>query len=175
MTIERPAPTEYAPYYERYLSLMSPDADLLALLREQPASLRHILTGLTDPEATQPPAPVKWSIKQVLIHLIDCERVFAYRALAIARGEEQPLPNFEQDDYVAASEVQTRPLLDIVQEHAAQRAATLALAQSLSSTALARMGTAAGQPVSTRALLWIIAAHEYHHQQLLAQLLHVAA
>jgi len=171
--ITRPVAGEYAPYYETYFAQLPAGADLLTLLREQPAALRHILTGVTDQEAGQPTAPGKWSIKQILSHLVDCERVFAYRALAIARGEQQPLPGFDQDDYVRQAHVD-RPVTELLAEHAAQRAATLALLQGLAPDAFQRKGTAAGQPVSVRALAWVIAAHEEHHHQLLRRHLHPA-
>ncbi len=171
MLIPRPVPGEYAPYYETYFARLPATAtDLLALLREQPATLRHLLTGTTDTAAAQPTAPGKWSRKEVLIHLIDTERVFAYRALAIARGETHPLPAFEQDDYVRTAGANARPLPDLLSEHAAQRAATVALLAGLPPGAYERVGTASSQRVSVRALAWVIAAHEAHHQYLLAAL-----
>ncbi len=170
-----PADTEYAPYYSRYTQLLDPTADVLALLRAQPAALRHTFQGLTEARATEKPAPHKWSIKEALIHLIDTERVFAYRAMAVARGEQQPLPAFDQDAWVAESEVQTRPLADLLAEYVTQRTATLGLLRGLSDQALARLGTANGHVVSPRALAWIMAGHDEHHQRAFAQLVRPAA
>lgn len=171
--IPRPAPGEYAPYYETYLGKLTPDqTDLLGMLREQPARLRHLLAGVNDAEATQASAPGKWSLKQILIHIIDTERVFAYRTLALARGEQNPLLSFEQDDYVANADVAHRPLSDLLAEHAAQRTATVALLQGLSAEAFARTGTVAGHLATARALAWIITAHEEHHHRLLNSYLH---
>jgi uncharacterized damage-inducible protein DinB len=169
--ITRPLPGEYAPYYDGYFRQLPAGEELLPLLQAQPAALAELLVYLTDAQATHPLAPGKWSVKQVLIHLIDCERVFAYRALAIARGEQQALPSFEQDDYVANAHVASRSVADLLAEHAAQRAATIALLAGISPTVHAATGTVAGRPVSVRALAWVIAAHETHHYRLfLAQL-----
>ncbi len=174
--ISRPLPGEYAPYYETYFARLPPEGELLPLLREQPAALRHLLTGTTDAEAGQPFAPGKWTLKQVVTHLIDSERVFAYRAMAIARGEQQPLPGFEQDDYVASSGANDRSLTDLLAEHAAQRASTVALLAGLPTVAHARTGTTSNTPgVSVRAIAWVIAAHEAHHHYLLAAARHHAA
>lgn len=172
MPISRPQPGEYAPYYDTYFRQLPPDAtDLLGLLRAQPAALRRLLGGLSDADATAPTAPGKWSVKQILTHLLDTERVFAYRALALARGEQQPLTGFEQDDYVAAADANARSLPELLTEHAAQRAATVALLAGLPEAAHTRTGTTAGTSgVSVRALAWVIAAHEIHHQRLLAAL-----
>lgn len=164
-----PEPTEYAPYFGRYTQLLDPTTDVLALLRAQPAALRRIFTGCTDAEATVQPAPGKWSIKESLIHLVDTERVFAYRAMAVARGEQQSLPTFDQDEWVAQADVHPRLLADLLVEYATQRAATLGLLASLSEPALARIGTANNNPVSARALAWIIAGHDEHHQRAFAQ------
>ncbi len=171
-SILRPVSGEYAPYFDTYFVQLpaDPALELLPLLREQPAALRHLLTGTTDAEATAPTAPGKWSIKQILTHLIDCERVFAYRTLAIARGEQQPLPSFDQDAYVAASSANERTVIDLLAEHAAQRTGTLAMLAGLPAAALARIGTVSGRPgVSARAMAWVIAAHELHHHRLLAE------
>lgn len=172
-SIARPLSGEYAPYYETYFARLPATGELLPLLREQPAALRHLLTGTTEAEAGQPFAPGKWTVKQVLTHMIDTERVFAYRAMCIARGEQQPLPGFEQDEYVALSGAADRRLADLLIEHAAQRAATVALLAGLPPEAHTRTGTASNFPgVSVRAIAWVIAAHEAHHHHLLAAARH---
>ena len=170
--ISRPLLDEYAPYYHTYVGKLPAEGELLPLLREQPAALRHLLIGFTDAEAGQPTAPGKWSIKQIVAHMIDTERVFAYRALAFARGEQQPLPGFDQDEYVALADSNDRALTDLLAEHAAQRAATVALLAGLPEASHVRTGTANGQRVSVRALAWITAGHEIHHHNLLAVVRH---
>lgn len=163
----RPADTEYAPYYARYISLIS--GGPLQALREQPQELRRLLHGFTDEQARLRYAPGKWSIKESLVHVLDTERIFAYRALRIARGDQTPLPGFEQDNYVPASAADSRPLEDILNEYDAVRAATLSLFASLPEAAVSRTGTASGHPVSVRALAYMLPGHEAHHLQLLRE------
>ncbi|UYZ63876.1 DinB family protein [Hymenobacter weizhouensis] len=160
-----PAATEYAPYYARYISRIS--GDPLAALREQPAALRRRLHALTDEQAGLRYAPGKWSIKEMLVHVLDTERIFAYRVLRIGRGDQTPLPGFEQDDYVPASEADSRSLADILHEYDTVRAATLSLLESLPAGAADRRGTASGHPVSVRALAYILPGHEAHHLTIL--------
>ena len=162
-----PDPTEYAPFYHTYVRLIA--GDPLAALRQQPRELHQLLTGLTDEQARFQYAPGKWSIKEKLVHMLDTERIFAYRALRIGRGDTTPLPGFEQDDYVPASEADSRPLASILAEYDAVRAATLHLFESFSETGLRRQGTASGQLVSVRALAYILPGHEAHHQNLLRE------
>lgn len=160
---DRPATTEYAPYYAHYVSLIPQGHDPLQQLREQPITLRHLLAGVTDEQALLRYAPGKWSLKEMLVHVTDTERIFAYRALRIARGDQQPLPGFEQDDYVPASGADARTLEDILHEQNTVRAATLSLLASFSAEAIGRFGTASGQPVSVRAMAYLLAGHEAHH------------
>ncbi|MBD2716108.1 DinB family protein [Microvirga sp. STR05] len=165
--ITPPAATEYAPYYGTYVRLVT--GDPLAALQAQPAELRRLLTGLTEQQGQFRYASGKWSIKEMLVHMIDTERIFAYRALRIARGDTTPLPGFEQDDYVPASEADSRSLTSILHEYDTVRAATLSLLESLSEAQLGRQGTASGQPVSVRAMNFIIAGHEAHHLHILQE------
>lgn len=161
-TAARPAPTEHAEYYGRYISQL-PDGDVLETLRAGVKELEALLGGLTDEQALYRYAPGKWSIKEVLGHMLDVERVFAYRALRIARGDETPLPGIEQDDYVKAAEFDRRPLASLLAEYRHQRAANLELFGSMDADALMRKGTASGCPFTVRALIWVIAGHERHH------------
>lgn len=162
-----PAATEYAPFYHTYVRLIP--GDPLAALRAQPQELRRLLAGLSDGQALLRYAPGKWSIKESLVHMLDTERIFAYRALRIARGDTTPLPGFEQDNYVPASGADARPLADILREYDTVRAASLSLLESFTAEALGRQGTASGQPVSVRALAYILAGHEAHHLHILQQ------
>jgi uncharacterized damage-inducible protein DinB len=162
-----PAVTEYAPFHHTYIRLIS--GDPLAALRAQPQELRRLLAGLRDEQALLRYAPGKWSLKEMLVHMLDTERIFAYRALRIARGDTTPLPGFEQDDYVPASNADARPLADILAEYTTVRAASLSLLESFTAEAVGRQGTASGQPVSVRAMAYILAGHEAHHLHILQE------
>ncbi|HEU4700581.1 MAG TPA: DinB family protein [Gemmatimonadales bacterium] len=166
--IARPAPEEYAPYFGRYVDRVPADvADPLALLRTQLETTPALFERVGEAGATYRYAPGKWSIKEILGHLAETERIFGYRALAFARGETQPLPGFDEDAYTAAGRFDARPLADLVEEYRAVRRATLALFRGLDAEALAFVGTASGGPMSARALAWIIPGHELHHLETL--------
>ncbi|RIV25226.1 DinB family protein [Fibrisoma montanum] len=162
-SIARPAASEYNPFYNTYVSLIPNDDDPLGQLRRQPDELKAMLGHLTDEQGMFRYAPGKWSIKESLVHMIDTERIFAYRALRIGRGDQTPLPGFEQNDYVPMSGADRRSLVSIWQEYEAVRSATLALFDSFDAGALERIGTASGGPMSVRALAYIIPGHEAHH------------
>ncbi|MBG8553935.1 DinB family protein [Hymenobacter guriensis] len=158
--LARPGADEYAPYYHTYVRLVE---DPFRQLREQPIHLRQLLASLTDEQGLLRYAPGKWSIKESLVHMIDTERIFAYRALRIARGDTTALPGFEQNDYVPASGADDRPLTGILAEYDAVRAATLSLLDSLRPQDFERRGTASNNPVTVRAMAYILAGHEAHH------------
>ncbi|WP_400190407.1 DinB family protein [Hymenobacter sp. B81] len=162
----RPTAAEYGTYYEGYIRQIPAGHDPRQQLRAQAAALQATIAGLSNEQALFRYAPGKWSIKETLVHIIDTERVFAYRAFCIARGEVQPLPGFDQDQFTAHSGADARPLADILREYQAVRAATLALLDSFGPEALARQGTASGMPVSVRALSYMLSGHEAHHLQL---------
>jgi uncharacterized damage-inducible protein DinB len=164
--LTRPDAAEYGAYYDRYIQQIPAGYDPLQQLRGQQAELHQLLGGLTDEQALLRYAPGKWSIKETLVHVIDTERIFAYRALRIARGDQQPLPGFDQDAYTAHSGADARSLADILREYDAQRAATLALLESLPEEAWARTGVASDLKVSVRALCFMLPGHEAHHLQL---------
>lgn len=169
MLSTRPAAGQYAPYYETYVRLIPAGTNPLVLLQQQPRELRQLLEPLTEEQGQFAYAPGKWSIKESLVHMIDTERIFAYRALRIARGDQQALPGFEQNDYVPASGANARSMADILEEYDTVRAATLSLLRSFQPEALERMGTASNNPVSVRALAYIMAGHEAHHLHLLRE------
>jgi hypothetical protein len=158
----RPASDEHSPYYGGYIDQV-PEGDILTLLAEQIERTTALLEGLTDEQALFRPTPTDWSVKEVVCHVSDSERIFAYRALRIARGDTTPLPGFDQEPYVAAAEADVRPLADLLAEFGTVRTATLWLFRSLPSSAWLRRGTASEAPVSVRALAYIIAGHENHH------------
>ena len=164
--ISRPNRTEYADFYANYISKV-PDGDLFNFLVLQPDNFDGLVNDLTDDQATQPAAPGKWSVKQILGHLCDTERVMSYRILRFARGDRTELEGFEQDDYVAAADSNGRSATDLLAELRSVRVATLALVRSLTDDASVRSGIANGHPVSVRALVYIIGGHAQHHLELL--------
>jgi len=164
--IARPATDEYAPYYGTYVSKV-PEGDLFALLSNQLADTLTLIRSLPEARGGHRYAPGKWSIKEVIGHVIDAERIFSYRGLRIGRGDATPLPGFEQNDYVPAGAFDRRTLRDLADELAAVRQATILLFRHLDAEALARRGTASGNPISARALAYIIAGHERHHVEIL--------
>lgn len=164
--ISRPAVTEYLPFAITYVQLVPEGQNPLEQLRRQGAEVSALLASLTDEQALFRYAPGKWSIKESLLHLIDSERIFAYRALRIGRGDQTSLPGFEQDDYVPNSGADTRPLTNILHEYETVRAATLSLFDSFTPETYQRAGMASGGPLSVRALAHIIPGHEAHHLHL---------
>ncbi len=162
----RPNENEFAPYYGRYISLI-PEGDFFPLLNKHFDETLGFLRNLTDAQAETRYEQGKWSIKEVLGHVIDTERIMSYRALRIARADETPLPGFEQDDYVRAANFDSRALNDLLAEFQAVRAATVSLFRSFDETAIGRRGTASTFPVTVRALAYIIAGHERHHVKVL--------
>ncbi len=165
--IRRPAPAEYAAYYEGYVSLVEAGADVVETLRRQLGDTLALLRGLDEAHGDSRYAPGKWSIKEVVGHVIDAERVFAYRALAFARGETQPQPGYDQDDYLNRANFGARTLRDLADELAHVRASTLDLFRHLDPDAWARRGVANENEVSVRALAYIIAGHETHHTRII--------
>jgi len=160
--IARPNSSEFIPYYSRYIDLV-PDGDLLALLETQHRATQEMLALLTPEQAKHRYASGKWSVTEVIGHLADCERIFAYRALRFARNDSTPLPGFDENLYTPAARYGERLLGDVAAEFATVRAGTLALFRGLSADALQRSGSANGDSVSVRALAYIIAGHERHH------------
>ena len=163
MPTARPADGDFLPYHANYIRLVPVGADPLATLRAQAQEVRAAFAPLTEAQAKRAYAPGKWTPKEMLLHQIDTERIFAYRALRFARGDGQNLPGFEQDDYVAHSGANARPLASLLAEYEAVRAASLTLFESFTDEQLDRRGTANGGPLTVRALLYILPGHEAHH------------
>lgn len=159
----RPDASEYAPFYAGYVEAVQTD-DLLGALAAQPDEWDALLAG-RDPDHAY--ADGKWSVRELTQHVVDTERVFAYRALRWARGDETALPGFEQDAWIPHDPGQS--LGALAAEFRAVRAATLALARPLSETALSRGGTASGARMTVRAALWVIAGHTAHHARILRE------
>lgn len=164
---ERPDASEYAPYYQTYVALV-PEGDILTILGDQMAETVRLL-GRADGRADFRYAPGKWSVKEVVMHVMDTERVFAYRALRFARGDETPLAGFEQDDWVARGRVAHRTLDDLATEFQAVRRATIALFKGLDEDSARRAGTANGVRFTVRSIPFIAAGHEAHHVRLLRE------
>jgi hypothetical protein len=161
-TLIRPADHEYAPHYAGYIARV-PDGDIVAQMERQMEETAAFLGQLGEARGDHRYAPGKWSIKEVIGHLADGERVFAYRALRFARGDETPLASFDENAWVPRSGCDRRTLGDLAAEFRAVRMATLALARSLTDDAAVRTGVASGKTVSVRALIYMIAGHELHH------------
>ena len=162
----RPDANEYAPFYANYVNLV-PGDDVIASLETQRLNIVHALSVRSEREGNFRYAPDKWSVKEIIGHLSDAERVFAYRAMRIARADRTPLPAFEQDDYVRNGGFNERRLVDLVEEFAAVRSTSLALFRSLNEAAWRRTGVASNKEVSVRALAFITAGHQLHHQRIL--------
>lgn len=167
-TIGAPEATEYAPYYGRYIGLVG-RPDVVTALEDQPRDTLALLSGLAEEQGDYRYASDKWSIKEMLGHVVDTERVFSYRALRFARNDATPLASFEQDGYVRAGEFGDRSLADLIEEFIAVRRATVWLFRGLSTEAWTRIGIASGNPVSVRALAYIVAGHELHHRNVLKE------
>jgi uncharacterized damage-inducible protein DinB len=165
-TSAKPQAIEYAPYYERYISLV-PDGNILETIEEQRRDTILLLSSRNEQDGDFRYAPNKWSAKDVLGHINDSERVFAYRALRIARNDATPMEGFEQDDYVRNAPFASSPFADLIEDFIAVRRATVSLLRNLDETAWLRRGVANKNEVSVRALVWIIAGHELHHRRIL--------
>ncbi|MGA9508500.1 MAG: DinB family protein [Candidatus Sulfotelmatobacter sp.] len=172
--IARPEPEEYAPYYGRYISLVEGD-DILSQLDHQRRQTMMLLCGRDESDGDFHYAPGKWSAKEVLGHVCDTERIFAYRALRISRADTTPLESFEQDDYVREGPFANRLLSDLVEDFIAVRRATLSLLRNLDEAAWMRRGVASKNEVTVRALAYMIAGHELHHRKILAEKYFAAA
>jgi len=164
----RPAKSEYNAYYQGYID-EAPGDDVLAALAAQRDSTARLLAGVPESLAGHRYAPGKWSIRGVIGHLADTERVFSYRALRVARGDTVSLPSFDENAWMAADPFEHRPLAEVAAEFRAVRDATLALFRGFPSDAWARLGTASNHPISARALAWIISGHEAHHVRVLKE------
>ena len=166
LTIARPEPGENAPYYDRYIALVA-GSDILKTLETQRRQMMLLLSGRNESDGDFRYTAGKWSAKEVLGHVCDAERVFAYRALRIARGDQTPMEGFEQDDYVRNGPFARVPLEEVVEDYISVRRATVTLLRNLDEAAWVRRGVANKNEVSVRALAYIIAGHELHHRKIL--------
>jgi hypothetical protein len=164
----RPQAGEYSSYHQQYIDLV-PEEDVVAALEAQARETANLLGGLSDEQASHRYAPDKWSIKQIVGHIIDGERIFAYRALSIARGETSPLPGFEQDPYVANAASDERSIADLAEELATVRRANVMMLRALPEEAWRRVGIASDNPISVRAIAFGLLGHERHHVGILRE------
>lgn len=162
----KPGNDEYASSYQKYVGLLE-DADVVATLGRQLDATLALLASIDEAQAGSRYAPDKWSVRELVGHLIDSERVFAYRALRFARNDQTPVSGFEQDDYVLNGDFDSRTLADLAAEFEHLRRSNIHFFRSLSEDAWVRRGTANDSEVSVRALAHIMAGHELHHVQIL--------
>ncbi len=160
--MKRPETNEFAPYYNGYISLIDGD-DVMSVLNSQTDEIRSMLANVPEEKGTFAYAEGKWTIKELLSHLIDGERIFAYRILRISRGDKTPLEGFEQDDYIENSNANNRSFADLLDEFDFQRRSNLLLVNNISDEGSTRMGIASDNPVSVRALTYVMAGHVRHH------------
>ena len=165
-TIRRPAAHESAAYFKHYISLVEGD-DILAILNKAKTETAAFLRSIPDEKWDQAYAPGKWTLKESWMHLVDSERVFAYRAMRIARNDQTPMPGFDQDIYVPHYNALSRTAESVIQEYEAVRAASISLFEHLDDAAMNHIGTASNNPMSTLAAAFIIAGHEQHHINLI--------
>jgi DinB superfamily len=168
IAVTAPEPSEHAPYYTRYISLVS-GRDIVTTLAEQIEPTLALLLAIPEERASLRYEPGKWSIRQVVGHLSDTERILSYRALRIARSDKTPMAGFEQDDYVRDGPFENCRLSSLIDEFSHVREATLSLFRHLDQDAWMRTGTANNAQITVRALAWIIAGHELHHRAELQQ------
>ena len=168
-SLPSPAPDEYAPFYDDYIQRAIARKDVIAALPLQIEELHAALDSLTNEQALYKFGPAEWSIKEVMSHLIDGERVFSYRLLRISRGDETPLPGFDQEPYVRASGADGLALKDLLQEFEYLRRANILAIRNMSTEAALRRGTAGDAVISARALIYIMVGHVEHHMACLRE------
>lgn len=167
MTISTPQASEIAPFYAGYVAKVGPNGPE-AVLNDQLADF-GVLRALPDAQGDHRDADGKWTVKELIGHVCDTERVFAYRLLRIARADETPLPGFDENQWASAAPHATRRLVDVVDEMVLVRRSTLALLGSMDEAALSRTAVVNGNPVSARAICWVLAGHPQHHLAILRE------
>lgn len=170
--LEHPRPEEYAPYQEVYVARV-PAGPIVSVLRSQIAETLALLHRVPEEGAAYAYAPGKWTVKEVIGHLIDTERVMVYRALRFARNDATPLTGFDENLYAAEGRFPTRPIGSLVGELATVRASTVSFFEGLPSDAWLRAGTANNYRLSVRGLCYVIAGHELHHVAILKDRYHL--
>lgn len=162
-----PLPSEYSPFAATYVKLAAAHSNVIMLLSNLKDSTYQTFTQLTAEKADYAYAPGKWTIKQMLGHIIDTERVFSYRLYCISRGDETAFPGFDQDRYVENTDLSNRLIHELATEFKMLREANLLFINTLTDLQLSRTGSASSHPVSVKALLYMMAGHELHHLNIL--------
>jgi uncharacterized damage-inducible protein DinB len=168
ITIARPASSEYVPYFARYVDLV-PEGDILDLLRRQVDETAALVGKLSDRDADHRYADGKWSLKEVMGHLVDAERIFLYRAVCFARGEPHDLPGWDENEYVARAKFGARRLADLVAELRTARADAVSFFSGLDAEELMRKGSANKREYTVRAIAYVAAGHERHHGNIIRE------
>jgi len=166
--MKRPEAGEFAEYYGKYIAKV-PSADVVGTLESERQQMSRLLAGRSERDGNFRYAPDKWTIKEIVGHVTDGERIFTYRALRIGRGDETPLASFEQDEYVKSGNFAARTLADLVEEFDSVRSASISLFRSFDEAAWGRRGVASQKPVTARALGFITAGHQIHHRMILEE------
>lgn len=166
--MKKPPATDFAPFYQRYIDNVESPEFIRELTRSM-HFLQAFFSNIDEHKAAYRYAPGKWSVKEVLSHIIDCERVMSYRALAFSRGDLNALPNFDENLYVTNAETDRRNLDSLLREHEAVRKSTIEMFSSLSDEMLDRAGTASNNRITPRALAFVIIGHEIHHLNVLKE------
>jgi uncharacterized damage-inducible protein DinB len=162
----RPEPTEYAPFYGRYVGHVA-NGDIVETLSTQFDATFRFLRALPEEKGEVRYAPGKWSVREVIGHVVDAERIFTYRALRFARADETALASFDENAYVANASFDDRTLASLLDEFEAVRRASVLLFAAMNATEWMRRGVASGNPMSVRAAAWVTAGHELHHMDVL--------
>lgn len=166
--LTRPAPGDYSDYFQGYIDRV-PDGDVMMTLSNQGERMAALLRATSEEKGNFCYAPGKWSVKRLALHITDGERMFCYRAMCLARGDQQPMPGFDENSYAEHDGSDKRSLASIISEYTSVRAATLTLFGGFGPAAWQRRGIANGSPVTTASLPWIIAGHDLHHFSVLQE------
>ncbi len=164
----RPRPGDYAAYYETYIGKVKGDT-VKEIISTYSQPMLQFYTSLPEDKADHRYAEGKWTVKELLLHIIDAERIFGYRALRIARKDQTPLPGFDENTYTPASKASERSLQSLKEEFAAVRKSTDILLGTFDEEQLSQKGTASNQPVTANAIAFIIYGHMIHHKQVLEE------
>ncbi|MDQ1004700.1 putative damage-inducible protein DinB [Neobacillus niacini] len=166
--IQRPTENEYPDYYQPYIKLV-PNGDIVEILQENLLEVTNLFKGLSEEETNLRYATGKWSVKEVLGHIIDTERIMTYRLLRVSRGDQSPLAGFNETDYVEAAQTHNLSMEAILEDFKATRNAAITLIQNTPREAWANKGNANGMEITTRAIAYIIAGHEMHHRKIVEE------
>ncbi len=162
-------PGDVAPFYQKYIDLVPETNDILDELYQQHMDTIDLLTSLDDETLNTAYAPGKWTILDILVHLMDVERVFAFRALCFSRNDKTPLPGFDEDSYAANSEASGKKVLNLIKEFSLIRSCTIEMFRGFSQTQLSRVGNANGYDAKVSALAYVICGHEIHHRNVIEE------